>query len=113
LRTSEVRPARLLPSVSDDETPIGSLFVVGADDRTTVDPFTRSDPYHLDGVWETLAILAYRKKHWPMSIVDLRRLSRPARDDAYFFIVEFERSRDNKTDADTTINGATSESSKR
>ena len=47
-----------------------------------------------------------------MSIVDLRRLSRPARDDAYFFIVEFERSRDNKTDADTTINGATSESSK-
>jgi uncharacterized protein len=32
--------------VADDgETPIGSLFVVDAEDRTTLDAFTRSDPY--------------------------------------------------------------------
>ena len=41
--------------VADDgETPIGSLFVVDAEDRTTLDAFTCSDPYYVNGVWETL-----------------------------------------------------------
>ena len=49
--------------VADDgETPIGSLFVVDAEDRTTLDAFTRSDPYYVNGVWETVEIHAYRKK---------------------------------------------------
>jgi len=49
--------------VADDgETPIGSLFVVDAEDRTTLDSFTCSDPYFVNGVWETLEIHAYRKK---------------------------------------------------
>jgi uncharacterized protein len=49
--------------VADDgETPIGSLFVVDAEDRTALDAFTRSDPYYVNGVWETLKIHAYRKK---------------------------------------------------
>jgi uncharacterized protein YciI len=49
--------------VADDgETPVGSLFVVDAEDRTTLDAFTRSDPYYVNGVWETLEIHAYLKK---------------------------------------------------
>jgi uncharacterized protein len=47
---------------ADGETPIGSLFVVDAEDRTTVDAFTHSDPYSVNGVWETVEIHAYRRK---------------------------------------------------
>jgi uncharacterized protein YciI len=43
--------------VADDgETPVGSIFIVDAADRATVDAFTRSDPYHVNGVWERVAI---------------------------------------------------------
>jgi uncharacterized protein len=32
--------------VADDgETPVGSIFVIGAKDRAAVDAFTRTDPY--------------------------------------------------------------------
>ena len=49
--------------VADDgETPIGSLFVVEAEDRAAVDAFRRSDPYHVNGVWETVEIHSYHKK---------------------------------------------------
>ena len=49
--------------VADDgETPIGSLFVVDAEDRTTVDAFTHSDPYYVNGVQETVEIHGYRRK---------------------------------------------------
>lgn len=51
------------PLVDDDgETPIGSLIVVEAKDRTVVDAFTRSDPYHTNGVWERVDIHVYNKK---------------------------------------------------
>ena len=46
----------------DGETPTGSLFVVEATDRAAVDAFTRSDPYHVNGVWESVEIHAYIKK---------------------------------------------------
>jgi uncharacterized protein len=49
--------------VADDgETPVGSVFVVDAKDRATVDAFTRSDPYHVNRVWETVQIHGYNKK---------------------------------------------------
>jgi uncharacterized protein len=49
--------------VADDgETPIGSIFVIDAADRPTVDAFTRSDPYHQNGVWEQIHIHRYNKK---------------------------------------------------
>jgi uncharacterized protein YciI len=49
--------------VADDgETPIGSLFVVDAEERTILDAFTRSEPYYVNGVWQTVEIHAYRKK---------------------------------------------------
>src|SRR5580658_5497055 len=49
--------------VADDgETPIGSIFVIDAKNRAAVDAFTRSDPYHLNGVWEQVDIHRYNKK---------------------------------------------------
>ncbi len=49
--------------VADDgETPVGSVFVVDAQSRAAVDAFTRSDPYHVNQVWETVQIHAYNKK---------------------------------------------------
>ncbi len=46
----------------DDETPIGSFFMVDAKDRAAIQAFTNSDPYHLNGVWEAVEIHAYHKK---------------------------------------------------
>jgi uncharacterized protein YciI len=49
--------------VADDgETPVGSIFVIDAADRAAVDAFTRSDPYHINGVWEQIATHRYNKK---------------------------------------------------
>jgi uncharacterized protein len=44
------------------ETPVGSIFVIDAANRTAVDAFTRSDPYHLNGVWDHVTIHRYNKK---------------------------------------------------
>jgi uncharacterized protein len=49
--------------VADDgETPVGSIFVIDAKDRSAADAFTRSDPYHVNEVWETVQIHRYNKK---------------------------------------------------
>jgi uncharacterized protein YciI len=49
--------------VADDgETPVGSVFVIDAKDRAAVDAFARSDPYHVNAVWETVQIHGYNKK---------------------------------------------------
>ena len=49
--------------VADDgETPVGSVFVIDAKDRAAVDAFTRSDPYHANGVWGSVDIHVYNKK---------------------------------------------------
>ena len=49
--------------VADDgETPVGSIFVIDARDRAVVETFARSDPYHVNRVWETLQIHRYNKK---------------------------------------------------
>ena len=49
--------------VADDgETPVGSIFVIDAKNRAAVDAFTRSDPYHVNKVWETVQIHGYNKK---------------------------------------------------
>jgi uncharacterized protein YciI len=46
----------------DGETPVGSIFVIDAKDRTATDAFIRSDPYRINGVWETVQIHGYNKK---------------------------------------------------
>ncbi len=49
--------------VADDgETPVGSIFVIDAKDRAAVDAFVRSDPYHVNSVWENVQIHGYNKK---------------------------------------------------
>ena len=46
--------------VADDgETPIGSLLVFDAPDRSAVEAFCRVDPYSSGGVWERVQIHAY------------------------------------------------------
>jgi uncharacterized protein YciI len=54
------------PLVADDgETPIGSLFVCKANDRTTVEAFCNADPYKANGVWETIQVHAYvNRRGW-------------------------------------------------
>jgi len=47
---------------ADGETPVGSIFVIDAKDRAATEAFTRSDPYHVNGVWETVQIHGYNKK---------------------------------------------------
>jgi len=46
----------------DGETPCGSVFVIDAKDRAAVDAFVRSDPYHVNAVWERVQIHAYNRK---------------------------------------------------
>jgi uncharacterized protein len=47
---------------NDGETPVGSIFVIDAKNRAAVDAFTRSDPYHVNGVWERVSVHGYNKK---------------------------------------------------
>lgn len=51
------------PLVAEDgETPIGSLLVLEAKDRATVEAFCERDPYRANGVWDTIQIHAYVKR---------------------------------------------------
>jgi uncharacterized protein len=47
---------------NDGESPVGSIFVVDAQNRAAVDAFASSDPYHVNGVWERIQIHGYNKK---------------------------------------------------
>ena len=47
---------------ADGETPVGSLFILEANDRAAIDTFTNSDPYRLNGVWERVDVHYYNKK---------------------------------------------------
>ena len=46
----------------DGETPVGSLFVLEAENRGAIDAFTRSDPYHVNSVWQSVDVHYYNKK---------------------------------------------------
>ena len=46
----------------DGETPCGSVFVIDAKDRASVDRFVQSDPYKANNVWERVEINRYSKK---------------------------------------------------
>ena len=51
------------PLVADDgETMIGSLFVVDAPDRETIERFNKADPFYAAGVWETKTITGFLKR---------------------------------------------------
>lgn len=51
------------PLVGDDGTTmIGSLFVVEAADRATVERFNRADPFHAAGIWERISITGFIRR---------------------------------------------------
>jgi uncharacterized protein YciI len=46
----------------DHETMIGSLFVLDASDRETVEAFNAADPFSRAGVWKTVKIHPFNKR---------------------------------------------------
>ncbi|MGN6095149.1 MAG: YciI family protein [Bosea sp. (in: a-proteobacteria)] len=51
------------PLVGDDGTTmIGSLFVVEAEDRATVERFNAADPFHRAGIWERVSITGFIRR---------------------------------------------------
>jgi uncharacterized protein len=51
------------PLVADDGvTMIGSLFLVEAADRATVEAFNRADPFHAAGIWERVTITGFIRR---------------------------------------------------
>ena len=51
------------PLTTDDgETMIGSLIVVEAPDRASVEKFNENDPYNKAGVWKERTITAFLKR---------------------------------------------------
>jgi uncharacterized protein YciI len=46
----------------DGEKPVGSLFVLEAPNRASIDAFTDSDPYRVNGVWEKVDVHYYNRK---------------------------------------------------
>ncbi|HEY1942741.1 MAG TPA: YciI family protein [Roseiarcus sp.] len=51
------------PLVADDgSTMVGSLFLVEAADRATVEAFNRADPFHAAGIWESVAITGFIRR---------------------------------------------------
>ena len=47
---------------ADGETPVGSLFILEAENRAAIDAFTDGDPYRVNRVWETVDVHYYNKK---------------------------------------------------
>jgi uncharacterized protein len=51
------------PLVSDDgEKMIGSLFLIEAPDRATVETFNRADPFAAAGIWERVSITGFLRR---------------------------------------------------
>jgi uncharacterized protein len=51
------------PLVADDgERMIGSLFVVEAADRMTVEKFNRADPFQKAGIWQQVTITGFIRR---------------------------------------------------
>jgi uncharacterized protein len=51
------------PLVADDgKTMIGSLMILEAPDRKTVEAFNRADPFYAAGIWEKINITAFVKR---------------------------------------------------
>ena len=51
------------PLVGDDgTTAVGSLLVVEAEDRATVQRFNEADPFHAAGIWERITITGFIRR---------------------------------------------------
>jgi uncharacterized protein len=59
----DVRIVMSGPLVADDESSMtGSLFLVEAADRATVQKFNRADPFHSAGIWENVQITGFLRR---------------------------------------------------
>jgi Uncharacterized protein conserved in bacteria len=51
------------PLVADDGTTmIGSLFIIEAPDRETVERFNKADPFYNAGIWERITITGFIRR---------------------------------------------------
>ncbi|MEP9379680.1 YciI family protein [Aquabacter sp. CN5-332] len=51
------------PLVADDgATMIGSLFLLEAPDRATVERFNKADPFHAANIWECVTITGFLRR---------------------------------------------------
>jgi hypothetical protein len=63
LAAAAVRTVISGPLLADDnETMIGSMFLLDADDRETVAAFNRADPFHQANVWKSVNIHSFEKR---------------------------------------------------
>jgi uncharacterized protein len=46
----------------DNQTMIGSMFIVEADDQTVVEAFNAADPFRQAGVWKQISIHPFLKR---------------------------------------------------
>jgi len=61
--THGVRIVMSGPLMSDDgERMIGSLFLVEAADRATVEAFNHADPFHAAGIWQAVTITRFLRR---------------------------------------------------
>jgi uncharacterized protein YciI len=59
----DVRIVMSGPLTADDgATMIGSLFVVEAPDRASVERFNGADPFHAAGIWERVTITGFIRR---------------------------------------------------
>ena len=47
---------------NDEQTMIGSCFVVEAGSLAEVEAFNRNDPFHAAGLWQTISIRPFNKR---------------------------------------------------
>lgn len=51
------------PLVADDgQTPVGSLVLAEAPNRAACESFVHADPYHAQGIWQTVNINGFDKR---------------------------------------------------
>ncbi len=63
LATASMRTVISGPLLADDEqTMIGSCFVVEAASLAEVEAFNRNDPFHAAGLWRTISIRPFSKR---------------------------------------------------
>ena len=63
LATASMRTVISGPLLADDEqTMIGSCFVVEAASLAEVEAFNRNDPFHAVGLWRTISIRPFSKR---------------------------------------------------
>lgn len=62
LASAEVRLVVAGPLLNRDGEMAGSLFVVEASSRETVEAFNQKDPFAVHGIWERIVVMAFEMR---------------------------------------------------